>query len=243
DNPTHLRLFQLEAQSGSALSHPNIISMFDFGMIATQPYLVMEFINGPSLADAIKQAGLLPLDRALRIFLQVCYGVEYAHAHGIIHRDLKPSNLMLQQASNGDEVVRVVDFGIAKIIPQGNEELERLTQTGEYFGTSYYMSPEQCMGLGVDARSDIYAVGCIMYEVFTGQPPFVGDNTLDTLQKQIHEPARSLSDARADLRLVPQLEKVVMKALEKDARCRYSSMGELRHGLMEVYDRLAASIS
>jgi CheY-like chemotaxis protein len=243
DNPTHLRRFQLEAQSVSALNHPNIITMFDFGMIATQPYLVMEFINGPSLADALKHESLLPLDRAMRIFLQVCDGIEYAHANGIIHRDLKPSNLMLQQAANGEEIVRVVDFGIAKIIPQGDEEVERLTQTGEYFGTSYYMSPEQCMGLGLDARADIYSVGCIMYEVLTGRPPFVGDNTLDTLQKQIHEPAPSLSAARADLSVVPQLEKVVMKTLEKDARCRYYSMGELRQGLMEVYDQLAASRS
>ncbi len=237
DDPLHLRRFQLEAQSVSALKHPNIISMLDFGMMGTQPYLVMDFVHGSSLADILCKESQVDATRAVRLFIQVCHGIDHAHANGIIHRDLKPSNLMIEQAGDRHESVKVVDFGVAKILPQSGQEVERLTKTGECFGTSYYMSPEQCMGRGLDRRSDIYSLGCIMYETLTGQPPFVGDNALDTIQKHLHEPTTPLSTVGANLRIPSELEVIVLKALEKDPARRYQSIGELRHDLEAISQR------
>jgi CheY-like chemotaxis protein/tRNA A-37 threonylcarbamoyl transferase component Bud32 len=231
-DPRHLRRFQLEAQALGNLKHPNIIAVSDFGMMDTQPYLVMDFVNGASLAEVIINHGELSIERAIAIFVQICNGAQHAHLQGILHRDLKPSNIMLESNPDGTETAKIVDFGIAKLLPESGLDIEKLTQTGECFGTAHYMSPEQCMGRNLDVRSDIYSMGCIMYEVLSGKAPFVGDNVLDTFQKQIHQPALAFSVMQPDCEIPDQLESLVMKALRKDAAERHQSMSELRQDLI-----------
>jgi serine/threonine-protein kinase len=148
---------------------------------------------------------------------------------------------MIQRSSDGTEVVKIVDFGIAKLLPESGFTVERLTETGECFGTSAYMSPEQCMGRGLDTRSDIYSFGCVMYETLVGQPPFKGDNALDTIQKQIYMSAEPLSSVRSNLTFPLQIEQMVFKALEKDPACRYQSMHELREELEKLVDQMKDS--
>lgn len=234
EDPTYLRRFQLEAQSASALKHRNIITVLDFGMMGTEPYLVMAFINGSSLHDVVQTRQYVPVEAAIKIFLQVCSGLGHAHEHGIIHRDIKPSNLMIEKSADGTELVKIVDFGVAKLLPESGQTVERLTQTGEFLGTSAYMSPEQCMGKELDARSDVYSFGCVMYETLVGRPPFTGDNVLDTMQKQINAPIEPLSSVRSDLVIPPQLEAIVLKTLEKDPSRRHQSMEEIRRDLETV---------
>jgi eukaryotic-like serine/threonine-protein kinase len=231
-DPRHLRRFQLEAQALGNLKHPNIIAVSDFGMMDTQPYLVMDFANGASLLEVVTNDGGISIDRAIKIFIQVCDGAQHAHSQGILHRDLKPSNIMLEKNPDGEVMAKIVDFGVAKLLPESGQDIEKLTQTGECFGTAHYMSPEQCMGKNLDVRADIYSMGCIMYEVLSGKAPFVGDNVLDTFQKQIHQPAEPFTSMGQDLKLPPQLETLVLKALSKDPTERQQSMSELRQDLM-----------
>jgi eukaryotic-like serine/threonine-protein kinase len=167
--------FRQELRTISTLSHPNILSLYSAGALASgQPYMVLEYLHGQTLADAIKAGLRWPDKRCLPWLKQVLSALEYAHVNGVIHRDLKPSNVVLTESDDPRRSVRLVDFGIARVINLSNEEKQRLTQTGAVFGTPLYMSPEQCEGKQTDPRSDIYAFGCLMYETLTGKPPFDG---------------------------------------------------------------------
>lgn len=159
-----VRRFQQEAKAASRLHHINAISVLDMGITNDgQPYLTMDFLEGRSLSEEIRSCGKIEAMRSIHVFLQVCAALAHAHDQRIVHRDLKPSNVMLIQADDDPDFVKVVDFGIAKILREGSESL-KLTATGDVFGSPYYMSPEQCMGNQLDARSDIYSMGCLMYE-------------------------------------------------------------------------------
>ncbi len=163
-----VRRFQQEAQALAGLNHPNLVKVFALGVTDFgQPFMVMEFLDGIGLDALVRDNGRLPVERALSIFDQVCCGLEYVHDFGILHRDLKPSNIML---SGAEQKVKLVDFGIAKIMDK--TATKALTQTGEVFGSPLYMSPEQARGMPTDARSDIYSLGCVMYELLSGVPPF-----------------------------------------------------------------------
>lgn len=231
-NPLSLQRFQVEAQAASSLSHPNLITTHDFGITQDgRPYLVMELLDGQSLSEILKEEKRLPVDRAVPIFIQISDALAHAHGKGVLHRDLKPSNVLVSTTDNGIDFVRLLDFGIAKMLPQEGAESMGLTQTGEVFGSPNYMSPEQCQGLKVDARADVYSMGCLMYEILTGRPPLVGDNIMDTLLKQMNDPPQSFKSVDPNLNIPQQMELIVFKALAKDPNDRYSSAQALGEAL------------
>jgi serine/threonine protein kinase len=225
-----IKRFQQEARAASRLKHPNAITVYEFGISGGQPYLVMDYLEGLSCADLIKKEGKIDVERCLSIFIQACDALADAHERGIIHRDLKPSNIMIVKENGDDCVVKVVDFGIAKIVSEGGESL-KLTNTGEVFGSPLYMSPEQCMGQTLDPRSDIYSMGCLMYEALTGKTPFTGKNVLETILKQTSEPPPGLGAVDGDVRVVQKLDAIVLKCLAKAPEQRYQSMNELKADL------------
>lgn len=228
DVPT-LKRFQLEAKLVSSLSHQNIVTVFDFGVSSKgQPYLVMDYLEGSNLKEEIKKEKRLDLIRSTWIFCQACDALNYAHKRELIHRDLKPSNFMLVDEEQQDDVVKLVDFGIAKHLGIAPTESGQLTKPGQLLGDPAYMSPEQCTGKRLDARSDIYSLGCVMYETLTGKPPLLGNDILETIQKHISESPRSFASVDPQLISIPeQLENIVFKCLRLDPDERYQSILEL----------------
>jgi serine/threonine protein kinase len=231
-NPQSLKRFQQEASASSSLSHPNVITVYDFGVSAHGlPYLVMDLLHGVSLADEVRDNGPLEVGRALKIFIQAADALCEAHRKGVIHRDLKPSNIMLESTDTHDDVVKIVDFGIAKVLPQEGDDFQKLTQTGEIFGSPYYMSPEQCRGEVLDARSDIYSFACLMYEALTGKPPLVGSHALDTMYKHMNVPPPGLVSLKCEPQVRERLDAVILKCLAKERAQRYQTMKELEDEL------------
>jgi eukaryotic-like serine/threonine-protein kinase len=233
------RRFQMEAKLACQLQHPNIITVSDFGISAEgQPYLVMDYLEGQSLGDVVLQEKTVRFKRALKIFLQACDALNYAHKRRLIHRDLKPGNLMLINDESGAEVVKLVDFGIAKKTHEETNSLA-LTRTGEVFGSPMYMSPEQCLGLKLDSRTDIYSLGCVMYEVVTGQPPFQASGLLEILNKHTTEDPVPFHQTNPNLQSVPiEFEKIVFTAMQRDLDRRYQTMLELWTDLQALESQL-----
>jgi eukaryotic-like serine/threonine-protein kinase len=229
-----LKRFQKEAEMASALNHPNILAVHDFGVSEEgSPYLVMNYLEGRSLTDEIPDNGHLDVPRALHIFRQLCQGLGHAHEKGVIHRDLKPSNIMLVTLDQDTDFVQILDFGIAKqLSPEGSSD--SLTRTGEVFGSPHYMSPEQCRAKPVDARSDIYALGCVMYRVLTGYPPLMGGDLVECLYKHVNEMPVPFSQICPEYNLPDDLEAVIFKAVAKKPEDRYQSMAELKLALESV---------
>ncbi len=231
-DPALASRFIQEARAAASLKHPHIVSISDFGHLPDKtPYFIMERLTGQTLAQVRKMHGPLPLDRAVRIVLQVADALEAAHTAGIVHRDLKPENLFLVDPGNGSGVddVRVVDFGAAMIAGA-----TRITKTGIVFGTPHYMSPEQASGQPVDHRADIYALGVIMYELFTGRLPFEADTLMGVLTKHMFVEPPSFADARANrqvdeegARLMAGLEAVTLRAMTKKPEHRIATMAGL----------------
>jgi len=229
------RRFQQEAQAASRLDHPNLITVYDFGITDDdRPYLVMNLIEGESLGELLDSKLFLPAERAVRIFIQVCEGLAHAHEQGIIHRDLKPENIMLLPGKDGSDIARVVDFGVAKMLPRSGMPVDRLTRSGELFGTILYLSPEQCLMKDIDARSDIYALGCVMYETITGLPPFSGENATETMNKHIDEAPQAPDTLSEELTVPADLSDVIMKTLAKDPDTRFQTMTELKDALQKT---------
>ncbi len=229
-----LRRFQQEAQAASSLNHPHILTVYDFGLTEDgQPYLVMDFLEGRTLAEVLTEEGNLPVERAVDIFTQACAGLSHAHQKGIIHRDIKPSNIMLVTLDDRPDFVKIVDFGIAKILSMegGAAESDHLTRTGEVFGSPLYMSPEQCRGKELDPRTDIYSLGCVLYRTLTGAAPFMGQDQLECMFKHVNETPSPFSEVCPDLNLPAGLEKVVFKALAKNPGERYQTMHDFRQAL------------
>src|SRR5271170_5999751 len=227
-----LKRFQVEAQAASCLSLPNILTIYDFGLTDEgQPFMVMDYLEGCSLGDIIEREGYLTVPRALDIFLQVCSGLAHAHSKGIIHRDLKPSNIMLVQSGEQPDFVKIVDFGIAKLLRQTDRTPEQLTRTGEVFGSPLYMSPEQCKGKQLDPRSDIYSLGSVMYRALTGCPIFEGDEVIEFLFKQVSEMPQSFGTVAPKLAIPKSLEASVFKALAKEPENRWQTMDDLKRAL------------
>ncbi|HEY9867834.1 MAG TPA: serine/threonine-protein kinase [Candidatus Obscuribacterales bacterium] len=234
-SPTNVKRFQQEAQAASALSHPNLITVHDLGVTPEGvPYIVMEYIEGCGLSDIIKKEGRLQPARCLDILIDVCDALSVAHEKGIIHRDLKPSNIMIAVSGDGREQVKIVDFGIAKLLPTEGEEAQQLTQTGELFGSPLYMSPEQCLSRPLDARSDVYSLGCVMYEALTGSPPLAGGSIMETMYKHMHDLPPGLGTAVPEASLREQLEVVVFKAMAKEPEQRFQTMREFKAALERV---------
>jgi serine/threonine protein kinase/beta-lactam-binding protein with PASTA domain len=212
--------FRREAQSAASLNHPAIVSVYDTGEeLATdgsgvaQPYIVMEFVAGRTLRDILREGRKILPERALEITSGVLSALDYSHRAGIIHRDIKPGNVML--TPSGD--VKVMDFGIARAMSDANT----MTQTAAVVGTAQYLSPEQARGETVDSRSDVYSAGCLLYELLTGRPPFVGDSPVAVAYQHVREQAAPPSDHDSDL--PPAVDAIVMKALAKRLEDRYQS--------------------
>jgi serine/threonine-protein kinase len=233
-NPEAVQRFRQEAWSASSIGHDNIIAIDDFASLPSgSVYLAMEFLSGQSLAERMKMGPPLEIGDALDIFVQVARGLAAAHEKGIIHRDMKPENIFLA-AIKSRTVVKILDFGIAKV--SGAEGSHSLTRTGAIFGTPHYMSPEQALGKPLDLRSDIYSVGVIMYEVFTGKVPFEAESFMGILTKHITSEPKRPSEVSPSV--PPEMEAVILKAMAKDSAQRYASMDELANdilGVMHVY--------
>jgi serine/threonine-protein kinase len=226
--------FRREALAAGSLQHPNIAVVHDWQYADDgTPYLVMEYVQGKSLHALIEATGPMIQDAAVDLFLQLTDGLSVAHQHGIIHRDLKPSNIIIADATRGQKMAKVLDFGIAKISGE-NQQPATLTGTGDVLGTVGYMSPEQCMGHTVDQRSDIYSFGCIMYETLVGRAPFVASSALACVAKQLNEDPPPFAQTAPDAQLSRQLEAIVMKCLRKDPERRFQSMQELQQALSKA---------
>jgi serine/threonine protein kinase len=223
-----VKRFEREAELLSHLNHPRIVQVFYSGTTKRgQPYFVMDYLTGENLSTIFKERGALSAARVKDIFSQVCGAVDHAHRCGVVHRDLKPGNIMVTKDESGKDLVKVVDFGIARF----EQEAQRLTRMGEVWGSPIYMSPEQCMGAQLDTRSDIYSLGVVMYEAITARVPFLGKNYVETMTLQIMSHPKPFAEMCPGKTFLPSLEKVVRKALEKEPDKRYQSMSELRADL------------
>jgi serine/threonine protein kinase/beta-lactam-binding protein with PASTA domain len=223
--------FRREAQNAAALNHPAIVAVYDTGEAETAtgplPYIVMEYIDGLTLRDIISDDGPMEPALAIEVIADACQALDFSHRHGIIHRDVKPANIMISAAG----AVKVMDFGIARTLADttgGN----RLTQTAAVLGTAAYLSPEQASGETVDARSDVYSVSCVLYEMLTGAPPFVGDSPVAVAYQHVRQDPVPPSRRREGVS--PELDAVVMKALTKNPENRYQSAAEMRTDLIRV---------
>jgi len=233
-NPEAVTRFRQEARSSSSIGHRNIIAIEDFGQLADgRIYMCMELLNGAALNDMITQP--IAVDRLLNILIQTGHGLAAAHAKGIVHRDMKPENIFVTIGPNGEDVPKLLDFGIAKVA--GNDGENHLTRTGTIFGTPFYMAPEQALGNPVDARTDIYAVGVIMYECFAGSLPFQGDSFMGILTQHITMDAEPVAQraAKAGRQLPPGLADVITACMQKNPAQRPSSMDELVNVLVRIY--------
>lgn len=229
DNTFQMR-FRREAQSAATLNHPGIAAIYDTGeeRAATGeplPYIVMEYVNGRTLKDVLAVEGRLQPRRALEITADICAALEFSHRHGIIHRDVKPGNVMV--TPNGQ--VKVMDFGIARDLASG---ATTMTQTSAVIGTAQYLSPEQARGEAVDARSDVYATGCVLFELLCGHPPFVGDSPVSVAYQHVREDPRAPSELNPEV--TPDIDAVVLKALAKNPANRYQSAAEMRADLLRA---------
>ncbi|MBP9090654.1 serine/threonine protein kinase [bacterium] len=226
--------FKQEAQVISKLNHQNIVQVSDLGIHAEcLPYYAMEFVSGQSLADILNERKRMKLESVIEVFLQVCNGVEYAHKSGVIHRDLKPGNIMLTTDVSDRVVVKILDFGLAKLSQPGRLK-QSLTLAGDVFGSPFYMSPEQCSGEVVDNRSDIYSAGCTMFECLTGQPPFDGNRAAAIIISHQGSPAPSLASVVGPGVFSDSMEIVMAKLLRKNPVERYQTMAELHDDLEKV---------
>ncbi|HEY9871554.1 MAG TPA: protein kinase [Candidatus Obscuribacterales bacterium] len=227
--------FKREAQATGNLSHQNVISVYDFGVTKDhQAFFVMDFLEGEALDAVIKKEKRIEPARAVSIFKQICDGLEHAHKKGVIHRDLKPSNIILVPQDDGFELVKIVDFGIAKMVSIDASSKQQLTQTGQVFGSPLYLSPEQCQGIAIDNRSDIYSLGCLMYEALAGKPPLIGDTAIATMLKHINDPPPLFSAKFPEAQIPQPIEYVVRKCLEKSPESRYQTVAELRQSLLDA---------
>jgi len=211
--------FRREARSAAGLSHPNVVSVFDSGSYHGTNFIVTELVEGETLAERLRR-GPIPADEAVSIALDICRALEAAHARGLIHRDIKPGNVMVLP----DGRVKVVDFGIARAAGS-----DTLTGTGVVLGSTAYLAPEQASGQPVDERADLYALGCVLYEMVTGAVPFTADTAVATMYRHVNEAPPRPSAIRS---IPPGLEGVIMRCLEKDPRDRFATAVDLEHALL-----------
>jgi serine/threonine-protein kinase len=232
NDPEFHKRFFLEASICAKLTHPNTVTIFDYGRTDDDIYYIaMELLEGRTLHRALRDETVLPPQRTLHIARQVCRSLREAHSMGVIHRDLKPANIYLVRHGDENDFAKVLDFGLVKDIGEGGEEL---TQTGLFMGSPKYMSPEQIRGEKVDGRCDIYALGVIMYEMLTGKVPFDRPNSVNILMAHVHEAVPAMTTQNPELQIDPAFEEVVMKAMAKKPEDRYASMDELLVALKQA---------
>ncbi|MBU6452570.1 MAG: serine/threonine protein kinase [Cyanobacteria bacterium REEB67] len=237
--------FQAEAKALARLNHPGIVRIHNMGIHKQEfPYYVMDLLSGQTLDLLIAKEGGLSVDRCLGLFIQAADALDSAHANGIVHRHIKPANMMLETGptsglsstqKNDSERLKIVDFGIARIAQQ-NLASQSQTATGLVFGTPYYMSPEQCLGLRSDRRSDIYSLGCALFEALTGVVPFPGENAFQTFLYHQNRPAPTLQAMAPGRSFPADLEEAVAKMLKKNLAERYQTMAQVKHDLERIRD-------
>lgn len=228
---TIARRFEQEARAASRIHHPHAINVTDYGIAdGGTPFIVMEFVKGVTLGELLRKDGALPIERAANILRQACGALDEAHSVGVVHRDIKPDNIIIAEY-DGSDWVEVVDFGVAKVLEDVNRRSD-LTGANIIVGTPRYMSPEQCEEKPVDARSDIYSLGVVLYEMLSGEAPFKGDSSTRLLVAHASEPPAPLSEKRPDL--PAELTAVVMRALEKDPARRPQTAGEFTRQFEEA---------
>jgi serine/threonine-protein kinase len=226
--------FIQEARTAAAVSHPGLVEITDFGRLESgQVYFVMELLEGTSLAALLRTGGPLPAARGLRIVRQLVQALKAAHDASIVHRDLKPDNIHIARGDGDTDFVKIVDFGLAKVIGSS-----KLTRAGMVFGTPHYMSPEQAAGELVDHRADIYALGIVMYEMFTGKVPFEADSYMGVLTKHMYVTPVPPSELSPELKSLGALEDVILRCLQKRPAARYDNLTAL---LSELDQRLPPS--
>jgi eukaryotic-like serine/threonine-protein kinase len=238
----NVQRFRQEAVAALKMDHPNIIRVFEFDIPEQgEPYLVMEYLEGESVADLITENGPIELTRAISIMQAVCAGLEHAHKVGILHRDLKPSNIMLVKDQSGTKV-KLFDFGIAKLLLGEGEPDHALTMTGEFLGSPLYMSPEQISTERLDERSDIYGLGCVFYQMVTGQPPFRGSSLLETLQMHTSTLARPVKEIYAGVKNDWAIDAFLLKALAKNRDNRFQTVGEFNSALSSLQSKSTGDV-
>lgn len=229
--------FKREAETSNLLRHPNVVEVESWAISASgQVYMTEEFVEGISLQDAIAESGWLSPELALGIAAQVASGLVAAHEMGVVHCDLKPGNIMLTRSPEGMLMVKVLDFGIAKIMPQTGDTVLRLTQSGNMQGSLLYMSPEQCLDEDLDGRSDVYSLACVIYEALTGKSPLCARTAFETMNRHLTAMPAPLAAVRADLRWPDKLEATLSRAYAKKPKDRYQSMAEFQTALKKVID-------
>src|SRR4051812_32401637 len=237
-DPDAVTRFRQEARSSSSIGHRNIIAIEDFGQVADgRIYMCMELLNGAALNDMIQHP--MGADRLLNILIQTGHGLAAAHAKNITHRDMKPENIFVTIGPNNEDIPKILDFGIAKV--SGNDGQNHLTRTGTIFGTPFYMAPEQALGNPVDARTDIYSMGVIMYECFAGSLPFQGESFMGILTQHITTEPEPVAQraAKAGRQLPMGLADIIMRCMQKNPDQRYRTMDELVNALIGVYRGIA----
>lgn len=236
--------FEVEAKAASSLNHPNIIKIYEYSVSEFGlPYMVMDFVEGESLDELLDRQHKLTAKQALPLFVEIANALNHAHKRNVVHRDLKPSNIMLIK-NDDDEIDNleselkplILDFGIAKIFTQAGKAALNLTKTGEVFGSPLYMSPEQCMGQPLDPRSDIYSLGCILYQALSGDTPIKGENFLNVLFNHMNAKPQTLDSV--SLKIPEQLVEVIYKCLSKSPSDRYETMAQLKSDLIFINSQL-----
>ncbi|NIL90529.1 Serine/threonine-protein kinase PknB [Rhodococcus fascians] len=228
-DPTFYLRFRREAQNAAALNHPAIVAVYDTGEAETEagplPFIVMEYVDGDTLRDIVRAEGPMEPRRAMEVIADVCAALDFSHRNGIVHRDVKPANIMINNAG----AVKVMDFGIARAIADSSSPM---TQTAAVIGTAQYLSPEQARGEQVDARSDVYSLGCVLFEILTGEPPFKGDSPVAVAYQHVREDPQLPSLVNDT---VPrELDSIILKAMAKNPANRYQSAAEMRTDLVRV---------
>ncbi|GAA4864009.1 Stk1 family PASTA domain-containing Ser/Thr kinase [Actinomycetospora straminea] len=230
-DPSFRLRFEREAQNVASLNHPGIVAVYDTGEVAAEgiglPYIVMEYVSGSTLRDLLRAHGPMPPERACAVTADVCAALGFSHEHGVVHRDVKPANIMI---TPGD-VVKVMDFGIARALTETGPAL-----TGDMvIGTAQYLSPEQGLGQEVDARADVYAAGCVLFELLTGEPPFTGDSPVAIVYQHVREdPPLVATLAPSGTDIPTELEAVVRRAMAKNPDNRYETAADMRADLLRV---------
>ncbi|MBA3860023.1 MAG: hypothetical protein C0507_24200 [Cyanobacteria bacterium PR.3.49] len=242
DDQQSVSRFEREAKAALKLMHANLVPVFSYGTSRVgSPYLVMDFVDGESLETRLKNDSYLEVTAAIDIFIQICDALTHAHQHGIIHRDIKPGNIIITRSADGKDIAKLVDFGIAKVRSGSGRETQNLTQTGEVFGSPHYMSPEQCLGFDLDSRSDIYSLGCVMYECLSGKSPFDGHNAVQLIAKHLSSdapPLRICDVAQGD-KVNERLAAIIYRCLEKDPQNRYFSVELLANELRQLTNQVS----
>ncbi|SNT14675.1 Stk1 family PASTA domain-containing Ser/Thr kinase [Rhodococcoides kyotonense] len=228
-DPTFYLRFRREAQNAAALNHPAIVAVYDTGEAETEagplPFIVMEYVDGHTLRDIVRAEGPMAPRRAMEVIADVCAALDFSHRNGIVHRDVKPANVMINLAG----AVKVMDFGIARAIADSSSPM---TQTAAVIGTAQYLSPEQARGEQVDARSDVYSLGCVLFEILTGEPPFKGDSPVAVAYQHVREDPQLPS--RVNPSVPRELDSIILKAMAKNPANRYQTAAEMRTDLVRV---------